>query len=55
MYINGKMRPVGTLSGMEPLNGVMMEGVNSTMIYCENLYKYHTVPPVQQQQQKKER
>jgi hypothetical protein len=26
----------------------MMEGVNSTMIYCKNFCKYHNVPPVQQ-------
>jgi hypothetical protein len=29
----------------------MMEGVNSTMIYCKNFCKCHNVPPIQQQQQ----
>jgi hypothetical protein len=27
-----------------------MEGLNSTMIYCKNFYKYHNVLPVQKQQ-----
>jgi hypothetical protein len=26
----------------------MMEGVNSSMIYCKNFCKYHNVPLVQQ-------
>jgi hypothetical protein len=26
----------------------MMEGVNSTMMYCKNFCKCHSVPPVQQ-------
>jgi hypothetical protein len=26
----------------------MMEGVNSTMIFCKNFCKCHNVPPVQQ-------
>jgi hypothetical protein len=25
----------------------MMEGMNSTMIYCKNIGKYHNIPPVQ--------
>jgi hypothetical protein len=28
--------------------GELMEGMNSTMIYCKNFYKCHNVPPVQQ-------
>jgi hypothetical protein len=32
--------------------GKMIEGVNSTMIYCKNFYKHHNVPtPVQQKNQ----
>jgi hypothetical protein len=45
-YVNGKMRPVETISGM---GGGIKEndgGVNSTMIYYKNFYKYHNVPPV---------
>jgi hypothetical protein len=37
MYINGKMRPVETIPGMgEGGQRGMMEGMNSTMIYCKN-------------------
>jgi hypothetical protein len=47
MYVNGKMRPVETISGM----GVreikrMMKGMNSDIIYllyCKNFYKCHNV------------
>jgi hypothetical protein len=28
--------------------GRMMEGVNSTIIYCENFCKCNSVPPVEQ-------
>jgi hypothetical protein len=44
------MRPVETIPGME--EGSIKEndgGVNSTMIYWENFYKCHSVPPAQQQ------
>jgi hypothetical protein len=41
MYENGKMRPVEAVPGM-------MEGVNSTIIYCKHFCKCHNVPPVQQ-------
>jgi hypothetical protein len=53
MYINGKMRPVETIPEMEggEEQRRIMEGVNSTMIYCKNFYKCHNVPPAQQQRQ----
>jgi hypothetical protein len=43
------MRPVETI----PARGErgyrrMMEGMNSTMIYCKNFGKCHNIPPVQQ-------
>jgi hypothetical protein len=49
MYENGKMRSVETFPEM----GVrgqrrMMEGVNSTKIYCKNFCYCHNIPPVQQ-------
>jgi hypothetical protein len=31
----------------------MLEGVNSTMIYCKNFSKYYNVPPVQHYDNKK--
>jgi hypothetical protein len=49
MYINGKMRSVETMPGME--GGGIKENdgwVNSSMIYlvyCKNFYKCHNVPP----------
>jgi hypothetical protein len=49
IYVNGKMRPVETIPGME--RGRIKEndaGVNSVMIYCKNFCKYHNVPPLQQ-------
>jgi hypothetical protein len=46
-YVNGKMRSVETIPGMRG-GGIMMEGVNSTMIYCKNFCKCHKVPLVQQ-------
>jgi hypothetical protein len=48
MYENGKMRSVETIPGMGGGGKRrMMEGVNSSMIYCEHFYKCHNVPPVQ--------
>jgi hypothetical protein len=49
MYVNGKMIPVEAILGMEGgRERRMMEGVNSTMIYCKNFCKFHNVPPAQQ-------
>jgi hypothetical protein len=46
MYENGKMRPVETIPGKGGgEQRRMMEGVNSTMIYCKNFCKCHNVPP----------
>jgi hypothetical protein len=37
MYVNGKIRPVETMSGMRGRGErIIMEGVNSTLIYCKN-------------------
>jgi hypothetical protein len=51
MYENGKMRHVETIPGMQEGSEFtfrrMMEGVNSTMIYCKNFCKCNKVPPVQ--------
>jgi hypothetical protein len=48
MYVNGKMRPVETILEMgEGEERIMMEGVNSTMIYCKNFCKNVNVSPVQ--------
>jgi hypothetical protein len=47
MYVNGKMRPVETISGIG-VGRRMMEGVNSTMIYYKNFYKCNYLSPVQQ-------
>jgi hypothetical protein len=56
MYKNGKMRPAETVPGMgEGRQTRMMEGVNPTMIYCENFGECHNVPPVQQQYDNKKR
>jgi hypothetical protein len=51
MYVNRKVRHVETTPG---IGGGrirrMMEGVNSTMIYliyCNNFYKCHIVPPAE--------
>jgi hypothetical protein len=44
------MRQVEIIPGMGA--GGLKEddgGVNSTMIYCKNFYKYHNAVPVQQQ------
>jgi hypothetical protein len=46
MYQNGKMRAVETIPGMGERR--MMEGMNSTMIYCKNFGKCHSIPPAQQ-------
>jgi hypothetical protein len=46
MYENGKMRPVETIPGIG--GGIKrVEGVNSTMIYCKEFCKCHSVPLVQ--------
>jgi hypothetical protein len=51
MHVNGKMRPVGTVPGMGGEGQRrMMEGVNSTVIYCKKFCKCRNVPPAQQQQ-----
>jgi hypothetical protein len=47
MCVNGKMRLVETIPGMEGGRAKrVMEGVNSTMIYCKNFCKGHNVPPI---------
>jgi hypothetical protein len=48
MYENGKMRPVETVPGMG--RGIKEDdgGVNSTMMYCKNLYKCHKILLVHQ-------
>jgi hypothetical protein len=49
MYVNGKIRPVETIPGME--GGGIKEndgGMNSTMIYYQNFCKCHNVPLEQQ-------
>jgi hypothetical protein len=43
---NGKMRPIETIPGMGRRR--MMEVVNSTMLYCKNVCKCHSILPVQQ-------
>jgi hypothetical protein len=49
MYDNGKMRLVETIpgTGRGKKKKRMMEGVNSTMIYCKNFCKCYKVPPTQ--------
>jgi hypothetical protein len=49
MYEHGKMRPVESIPGVGGGYRRMMEGVNSTMIFCKNFGKCYNVPPVQQQ------
>jgi hypothetical protein len=47
MYVNGKMRPTETIRGIE--RGWikrMMEGGNSTMIYCKDFCECHNAPSV---------
>jgi hypothetical protein len=49
MYENGKVRSVETIPGMR--GGRIrekMEGVNLTVIYCNNFGKCYSVPPKQQ-------
>jgi hypothetical protein len=46
MYANGNMRPVETIPGMGERG--MMEGMNSSGIYCKNFSKCHNVPQAQQ-------
>jgi hypothetical protein len=44
-----KMRPVETIPGMGRGGIKANDGeVNSTMIYCKNFCKSHSVPPIQQ-------
>jgi hypothetical protein len=43
-HVNGKMRPTEIFQEW----GKMIEGMNSTMIYCKNFCKCHIVPLVQQ-------
>jgi hypothetical protein len=50
MPVNRKMRPVERIPATgEVGQRRMMEGVNSSMIYCKNFCKCYNVPPVQQQ------
>jgi hypothetical protein len=45
MYVNGKMRTVETIPGMGTgRKRRMIQGVNSTMIYCKNFGRYHMYP-----------
>jgi hypothetical protein len=46
MYVNGKTRPAETIPEMGGRR--MMEEVNSTMIYCNKIYKCHSVSPGKQ-------
>jgi hypothetical protein len=47
-YVNGKMRHVETIPGMEKGGKYkMMERVNSTVIYYKYFCKCHHLPPVQ--------
>jgi hypothetical protein len=49
MCENVTMRNVETIPGMERGGKRrMMEGLNSTMIYCKYFYKSHNAPPAQQ-------
>jgi hypothetical protein len=48
MYISGKMRPFGTISGMGERGIKENDRVNSSviyLIYCKNFCKCHNVPP----------
>jgi hypothetical protein len=48
MYINAKMIPVETISGMEQRNKGRDGGLKSSMIYlihCKNFCKCHSVSP----------
>jgi hypothetical protein len=48
MYVNGKMRPVETIPGMEGDKGEWWRVGDSSMIYlihCKNFCKHHNVPP----------
>jgi hypothetical protein len=46
MYENGEVRPVEIIQGMrEGEEGIMMEGVNSSKIYCKNFCKCPNVTP----------
>jgi hypothetical protein len=53
MYVNGKMRPVETISGMEVKGGIKENGGGGEFEYdifdnCKNFCKYHNVPLAQQ-------
>jgi hypothetical protein len=43
MYVNEKMRPIETITGMEGEGIKKNDGVNSTMIYYKKLCKCHNV------------
>jgi hypothetical protein len=53
MYVSGKIIPVETIPGMG-MGGIkeMVEGVNSSMIYCKNFCKCHNVSTAQQLKRK---
>jgi hypothetical protein len=45
MYVNGIVRPVETIPGMgEEDKRELMEGMNSTVMYCKNFCKCDNVP-----------
>jgi hypothetical protein len=48
-FKNGKMKPVETIPGLRG-GGIKKNdgGMNSTVIYCKNFCKCHSVPPAQQ-------
>jgi hypothetical protein len=47
--MDGKMRPVETIPGMEGEEKKENNGGGKlTMIYCKNVYKCHNVPQIQQ-------
>jgi hypothetical protein len=49
MYENGKMRSVETILRLgEGGERRIMEGMNSTKLYCKHFCKCHIVPPIQQ-------
>jgi hypothetical protein len=49
MYVNGKMRPVETISGIGRRDIKKNAGVGKfTMIYCKNFCKCHSVVTIQQ-------
>jgi hypothetical protein len=46
MYVNGKMRSAATVAGIQK-RGIKEkeEGVNSTLTYCMNICKCHSLLP----------